>query len=84
MYLIIEDDLEKLMEIADPLIEDIAKQVCKATNLPVFIGSSGKYITILCCCQAFTEHVKKELTGALGEEYVKANFHFRTGHVDYL
>ena len=68
----------------DPLIEDIVKQVCKKTNLPVFIGSSGKYLTVLCCCKSFTEQMKKELNETLGEKVVKENFHFRTGHVEYL
>ena len=72
------------MEIADPLIGDILKQVCEKTNIPVFIGDAGSYITILCCCKSFTEHIKKELTEALGEKAVKENFHFRTGYLEYV
>ena len=71
------------MEITDLQI-DVIHQVCPKTNLPVFITSAGKHITILCCCSSFTEHMKKELTGALGEETVKDNFHFRTGYLEYV
>ena len=72
------------MEIADLQIDDVIHQVCEKTNLPVYIGSAGKYITILCCCKSFTEQIKKELTAALGEKFVKDNFHFRTGYLEYV
>jgi hypothetical protein len=72
------------MDTADPLIEDILKQVCEKTNLQVFIGNAGRYTTVLCCCKDFTEHIKKELTDALGEQFVKENFHFRTGYLEYV
>lgn len=72
------------MEIAELQIDDIVHQVCQKNNIPVFIGSAGRYITILCCCRDFTEHIKKDLIEALGEKFVKENFHFRTGYLEYV
>ncbi len=72
------------MEIEDLLIEDILSQVCKKSNLQVFVGNAGSYITILCCCKEFTEHIKNELIEALGEKVVRENFHFRTGYLEYV
>lgn len=72
------------MEIDELLIDDILKQVCKKTNLQVFIGSAGSYITVLCCCKDFTEQIKKQLIEALGEKVVREKFHFRTGYLEYV
>ena len=72
------------MEIAELQIDDIVHQVCEKTNIPVFIGSAGRHIIVLTCCKTFTEHIQKDLTDVLGEKFVKENFHFRTGYLEYV
>jgi hypothetical protein len=72
------------MEIADLQIDNIVHQVCEKTKIPVFFGSAGRQIIVLTCCKSFTERVKKDLTEALGEKFVRENFRFRTGYLEYV
>ncbi|HEY9002228.1 MAG TPA: hypothetical protein VIM89_12805 [Mucilaginibacter sp.] len=72
------------METAELQIDDILNQVCEKNHLHAYVSKVGGYTTVLCCCKTFTEHIKEELTEALGEKYVRENFHFRTGYLEYV